>query len=114
MYKETNEKLINKNIKCFDDVLYTYAALINGFQYLRIKKYSINKYKYKSNFQQYHFSEKYSKKILSQMEDYHSLLRNYIFEKYNVTIDNLLKKNIIKKFLNIKNFKLKNLYNNIF
>ena len=114
MYKETTEELINKNIKCFDDVLYTYAALINGFQYLRIKKYSINNYKYKSNFQQYHFSEKYSKKILSQMEDYHNLLRNYIFEKYNVTIDNLLKKNIIKKFLNIKNFKLKNLYNNIF
>ena len=114
MYKETTEELINKNIKCFDDVLYTYAALINGFQYLRIKNYSIMNYKYNSNFQKYDFSEKYSKEILSQMEDYHILLRKYIFEKYNVTIDNLLKKNIIKKFINIKNFKLNYLYNIIF
>ena len=41
MYKETTEELVNKNIKCFDDILYTYSALINGFQYLRIKNYSI-------------------------------------------------------------------------
>lgn len=53
MYKETTEELVNKNIKCFDDILYTYAALINNFQYLRIKNYSIINYVINSNFQNY-------------------------------------------------------------
>ena len=107
MYKETTEELVNKNIKCFDDILYTYSALINGFQYLRIKNYSIKNYVFNSNFQDYSFSEKNSKKILNQIEDYHNLLRNYILEKFNVTIDNLLKRNNIKRFFNIKIFNLK-------
>ena len=107
MYKETTEELVNKNIKCFDDILYTYSALINGFQYLRVKNYSINNYVINSNFQDYSFSEKYSKKIRNQMEYYHNLLRNYILEKFNVTIDNLLKRNNIKRFFNIKIFNLK-------
>lgn len=107
MYKETTEELVNKNIKCFDDILYTYSALINGFQYLRIKNYSIKNYVFNSNFQDYSFSEKYSKKIKNQMEDYHNLLRNYILEKFNVTIDNLLKRNNIKRFFKIKIFNLK-------
>jgi hypothetical protein len=111
MYKETTEELVNKNIKCFDDILYTYAALINGFQYLRIKNYSIKKYVYNSKFQDYSFSEKYSKKIKNQSIYYHNLLRNYIFEKYNVTIENLLKKKIIKKYLNVIKFKINFLFN---
>ena len=103
MYKETTEELVNRNIKCFDDLLYTYSALINGFQYLRIKNYSIKNYQLNSNFQDYAFSEKFSKNIVNQMEDYHILLRNYIIEKYNVTIDNLLKnKKIFKKIFNMK------------
>jgi hypothetical protein len=110
IYKETTEELVNKNVKCFDDILYTYAALINGYQYLRIKNYSIKNYQIKSKFQNYAFSEEYSKTIINQMKDYHYLLRNYIFEKYNITIDNLLKKNIIKKFFNIKKFKLNFLF----
>ncbi len=44
------------------------------------------------------------------MYDYHNLLRNYIFEIYNVTIDNLLKRNNIKYIFNIKNFKLNIFY----
>ena len=107
MYKETTEELVNKNIKCFDDILYTYSALINGFQYLRIKNYSIKNYVFNSNFQDYSFSEKYSKKIKKQMENYHNLLKNYILEKFNVTIDNLIKRNNIKRFFNIKIFILK-------
>lgn len=106
MYKETTEELVNENIKCFDDVLYTYASLINNFKYLRIKNYSIYKYVVNSKFQNYSFSEKYSDKILSQYKDYHKILRNYIFEKYNITIDNLLKKDINKQFFNLKNFVL--------
>jgi hypothetical protein len=111
MYKETTEELVNKNIKCFDDILYTYAALINGFQYLRIKNYSIKNYVYKSKFQDYSFSENYSEKNKNQSIYYHNLLRNYIFEKYNVTIENLLKKKIIKKYLNVIKFKINFLFN---
>ncbi len=92
MYKETTEELINQNIKCFDDLLYTYAALLNGFQYLRIKNYSVKNYQTNSNFQNFPFSEKYSIKIKNQMNDYHNLLRNYIFDKYNVTAAQLIKK----------------------
>ena len=110
MYKETTEELINKNIKCFDDILYTYSALINGFQYLRIKNYSIKNYVLNSKFQNYSFSENYSKRIHNQMKDYHNLLRNYILEKYNVTIDNLLKENIIKRLFIKKNFELNFLF----
>ena len=110
MYKETTEELVFKKIKCFDDVLYTYAALINHFQYLRIKNYFITNYVFNSNFQDYSFSEKYSDKIKSLNEDYHKILRNYIFEKYNITIDNLLKKNIMKQPFNLKNFKINFLF----
>ena len=110
MYKETTEELINQNIKCFDDLLYTYAALLNGFQYLRIKNYSIKNYQMNSNFQNFDFSEKFSINIKNQMSDYHNLLRNYIFDKYNVTIDTLIKRSNIKIFFNIKKLKLNTLY----
>ena len=110
MYKETTEELINQNIKCFDDLLYTYAALLNGFQYLRIKNYSIKNYQMSSNFQNFDFSEKFSINIKNQMSDYHNLLRNYIFDKYNVTIDTLIKRSNIKIFFNIKKLKLNTLY----
>ncbi len=113
IYKETTEELLNKNIKCFDNLLYTYTALINGFQYLRIKNYSIKNYQLNSKFQNHSFSENFSKKIINQMKDYHNILRKYIFEKYNITIDNLLKKNIIKKIFNTKKFKLNFFLNNI-
>ena len=98
MYKETTEQLIEKNIKCFDDLLYTYAAMLNGFQYLRIKNYSIEKY-ININFGYNGFSENYSKKIAKEMFNYHNLLKNYIKEKYNIKF----KKLIIffdKKFIN--------------
>ena len=110
MYKETTEELINKNIKCFDDILYTYAALINGFQYLRIKNYSIKYYQINSKFQNYAFSEHFSPNIMNQMDDYHNLLRNYIFDKYNVTIDTLLKRSNVKIFFNVKKSKFNFLY----
>ena len=106
IYKETTEPLIEKNIKCFDDILYTYAAMANGFQYLRIKNYSIQKYKdlvLANN----GFSENYSKTIKNQMYDYHNLLRNYIKEKYKIELNNLINMKI--KF--IKYDYLTNIYN---
>ena len=105
IYKETTEKLIEKNIKCFDDILYTYAAMLNGFQFLRIKNYSIQNYKDKG-LSDNGFSENYSKEIKNQMDNYHNLLRNYIMEKYKIGFINLIYIN--NKF--IKNEYLTNFY----
>ena len=44
IYLNTTKKRIMKGIKSQDDVLYTYAALINGYRYIRCKDYSISKY----------------------------------------------------------------------
>jgi len=44
LYIQTTEPLIKKGVKWFDDFLYTYAALLNGYFYLRCKEYSIRKY----------------------------------------------------------------------
>jgi len=102
MYKETTEQLIDKNIKCFDDLLYTYAAILNGFHYLRIKNYSIEKYINKI-YGYNGFSENYSKKITKEMFNYHNLLKNYINEKYNIKFIKLIhrikKKRIFKSYL---------------
>jgi hypothetical protein len=101
IYKETTEQLIEKNIKCFDDLLYTYVCLLNGFQYLRIKNYSIKNY-VKKNFG---FSENSSKQIIKRINEYHNLLINYIKEKYNITLEELINKNIKKiKFDYLKKF----------
>ena len=48
IYNYTTKKLINKGIKCFDDILYTYSALLNGYSYKRCKEYSIKKFVVKS------------------------------------------------------------------
>jgi hypothetical protein len=105
IYKETTEKLIEKNIKCcYDDLLYTYAAILNEFQYMRIKNYSIQKYINK-NLSDNGFSENYSKKLVKKMFEYHFLIRNYIKKKYNIEIKNLIhKNNKIKNFNYINNF----------
>jgi hypothetical protein len=109
IYKETTEPLIEKNIKCFDDILYTYAAMANGFHYLRIKNYSVRKYK-GNVLSDNGFSENFSKKINTQMLKYHNLLRKYIKEKYKLELNNLINvKNKLKKIdyltllYNIKN-----------
>jgi hypothetical protein len=105
IYKELIEKLMENNIKCFDDVLYTYAAIVNGFQYLRIKNYSIKKYKNKNIANNNGHSENNSKKIRSQRYIYHNLFRIYIMKKYNIVFENLIHKNIeLIKFDYLNNF----------
>lgn len=42
LFDETSEQLIKTNIKYTDNILYTYAALLNGYQYLCVKDYSFN------------------------------------------------------------------------
>ena len=87
LYNETTNNLINKGIKCFDDALYTYAAILNGYKYLRVKEYNIKIYVKKSISLKY----SYSKKNVKNLNNYHFLIKNYIFNKYNKTFENLIK-----------------------
>ena len=88
LYKETTEKLINKGIKCFDDPLYTYAAILNGYKYLRVKEYNIYKYVKKSIPLKYSYSK--NKNNAKKLIRYHNLIRKYIFNKYNKTFQNIV------------------------
>jgi hypothetical protein len=87
LYKETTENLINNGIKCYDDILYTYAAILNGYKYLRVNEYNIYKYIKKSFPLKYPFSKRNDKNI----NRYHRLIRKYIKQKYNKTIENFIK-----------------------
>ena len=88
LYKETTENLINRKIKCYDDLLYTYAAILNGYKYLRVNEYNIKIYVDKSIPLGYPFSKKNQKAL----NNYHKVIRKYIFNKYNITFENLIKK----------------------
>ena len=92
IYKYTTEERINKGIKCYDDVLYTYAAMVNGYKYLLCNDYSIKPYVKNSPSLNNPFTENYNKnyKILSRQ--YHKIIRFYISNKYNITIKQLIDK----------------------
>ena len=87
LYNETTKDLINKGIQCFDDLLYTYAAILNGYKYLRVKEYNVKFYVLKSIPLKY----SYSKNNKKNLNNYHYLIRNYIFNKYNKTFANIIK-----------------------
>lgn len=92
IYIHTTPYRIKKGIKCQDDVLYTYSALVNGYKYIRCKEYSINlTVSHKSNFKS-SFSENYSKNYSSFARNYHNIIRQYIRKKYNITIEKLIEK----------------------
>ncbi len=92
LYKETTEERVNNGTKCFDDVLYTYAALLNGYKYIRCQEYSIRWYIINSPPLSGSFSEFNSQRVFLQIADYHEIIRNYIYDKYNFTIEELLVK----------------------
>ena len=87
LYKETTENLINKGIKCYDDILYTYAAILNGYKYLRVNEFNIKIYVDRT-----FLSYPFSKKNKNYLNNYHKTIRKYIFNKYNITFENLIKK----------------------
>ena len=95
IYLNTTEKRIIKGIKSQDDVLYTYAALINGYRYIRCKDYSISKY-INNNKLSKPFSENYNKKYSLNSKSYHAEIRKYIKEKYNLTLEEIIKKHLYK------------------
>ena len=92
LYKETTEERVNNGTKCFDDVLYTYAALLNGYKYIRCTEYSIRWYVLNSPPLNGSFSELNNDRINLLHSEYHEIIRNYIYNKYNFTIEELLLK----------------------
>ena len=88
IYKETIEDYINKGIKYPDDPLYTYAALLNGYKYIRCKKYYIKLNNYISK----KLMKPYENEYIHTYKKYHYLIKNYIKNKYNITIEKLIEK----------------------
>ena len=92
IYKYTTIDRIKKGIKCADDVLYTFSALLNGYKYLRCKEYSISPFVDNSPKLNKPFSENYRKKIIFLIKDYKKVIQKYIIKKYNTTIKELIEK----------------------
>ena len=91
IYLKTTLNRINKGIKCPDDVLYTYAAMLNGYKYIRCKEFHIDlKLSHKSTLNN-SFSENYNKKTLIYLIKYHNSIKNYIWKNYNISIEKLIK-----------------------
>ena len=92
IYFNTTVERIDKGIKCPDDILYTYAALLNGYKYIRCKKYNIDlNLSLKSTINN-SFSENYSTNYSFYSREYHAIIQNYIMKAYNITINKLIKK----------------------
>ena len=92
IYKNTTIDRINKGIKCPDDLLYTYAALLNGYRYIRCKNYSIKLNIHIPYNKTKSFSENNSKNMKKLLEEYHNIIERFIKNKYNITINNLIEK----------------------
>ena len=104
IYLNTTVDRIKKGIKCADDALYTYAALLNGFKYIRCKDYYIDLKLYDKPILKAAFSENNSRKFSFLLKEYHDIIRQYIKNKYNISIENLIQKidnNESIKILNI-------------
>ena len=97
LYYKTTEKRIKKGIKCFDDFLYTYAALLNGYRYKRSKRFSCRRYVSSTPPLKGGFSNIRHKK--REWKKYHRVIRNYIKAKYHVSFKDLARKR--KKYLYI-------------
>ena len=93
LYNETYDNAVKNGIKAYDDLLYTYAALINGYLYKR-GKYSVRSYTFNSPQLSNPFSDRNSKQNWERILIYHDYIRNYIFDKYNLTAEQLIKKSI--------------------
>ena len=90
LYYKTTEPEINKGKKCFDDFLYTYAALLNGYKYKRSKKYSCRLFVWSSPGVKYGFSKIVNKK--KEWKRYHQTIKNYLWKRYHVTLKDLVKR----------------------
>ena len=88
LYENVVKPAIKNNIKIYDDVWYTYAALLNKKLYIRNKNYSIRNYVLNSPKLPFSFSK--TNNSGDQIKKCHELFTTYIFEKYNKTIYDLV------------------------
>ena len=91
LYNETTIKGEKFNIKCFDDAMYTYAALLNGYLYNVSSWYSIINYVVNSPQLNHPFSE-FGNYNFHRVAFHHGLIRYYIYDKYNLTIEEIIQK----------------------
>lgn len=91
IYSNSTVDRINKGIKCPDDILYTYAAMINGYKYIRCKEFFIDINLALKSTLNNSFSENYNKNYIFFHTEYETIIRNYIKEKYNISIEKLIK-----------------------
>ena len=92
IYHYTTEDRINEGIKCPDDMLYTYASLLNGYKYIRCKEYNVKHSQKNSLYQKRPFSEIHNKNFLKLEKQYDKIIREYILNKYNISIEQLIEK----------------------
>jgi hypothetical protein len=92
IYKYTTEDRINKGIKCFDDVLYTYASLLNGYKYIRCKDYYVKHYSKINPHLRRPFFDIRNKQHNILSYQYHKIIKNYIKNKYNISVEQLIEK----------------------
>ena len=92
IYKYTTEDRINKGIKCYDDVLYTYSSLLNGYKYIRCKDYYVKHYSKINPHLRRSFSDTSNKQYKILSYQYHKIIENYIKNKYNISVKQLIEK----------------------
>ena len=71
LYKNTTEERIKNGIQCFDDLLYTYAALLNVYKYLSGKYSILNEYFNSPKLNSSSFSDDYSFSMGILLKEYH-------------------------------------------
>jgi hypothetical protein len=91
LYYKTTESKIKKGIKCFDDFLYTYAALLNGYFYIRNREYSVRYYVDKSPNLKNSFSKFENKKTkIKKWNQYRNIIKSYIRRVYKISVHQLI------------------------
>ena len=99
LYNKTTKKRLKKGIKCFDDILYTYAALLNGVYYDKSYNFILDDYVNLKNDTEEGFSSgKQSKKLFTA---YHEVIRKYIKKTYGVSFPDLMNRRKTELYLGI-------------
>ena len=100
LYNKTTKKRLEKGIKCFDDILYTYAALLNGVYYDKSNYFYIDDYiTNKNDTEEEGFSS--GKKTKKLFTVYHQVIRKYIKKTYGVSFPDLMNKRKTELYLGI-------------
>ena len=100
LYNRTTKERLKKGIKCFDDILYTYAALLNGVYYDKSNDFFIDDYiTNKNDTEEEGFSS--GKKTKKLFTVYHQVIRKYIKKTYGVSFPDLMNRRKTELYLGI-------------